>query len=162
MDITTRFHQLADGLSLRQRVGGYFRPMSRSDDDPLKHAKRRGEERTRQLLRAYPLLSISDVAKHLRRPLADVQQLDQERCLLAVPYHGERQFPAFQFEADGVLAGLPDVLRALHEINDWTAFNFLVTPDLRLNGRTPLEVLRDGNVRDAVWAASAYGNQEPA
>lgn len=71
-------------------------------------------------------------------------------------------FPIFQFTDTGILSGLSDVLYAMEPFSFWTKLMFLHTQDVRLNDRTPLQALRDGDVVAVVDAAKAYGNQGAA
>ncbi len=66
--------------------------------------------------------------------------------LLAVLDRGVWRFPAWQFDPegpDGVIEGLPDVLRTLHT-SSLAKASWLVRPNQYLEGRTPLEVLKEG------------------
>lgn len=130
--------------------------------NPLERAERRGQESARDLLRAHPMLSLADVARRMRVAASEVTRLHKERQLLAIRHHGQLRYPEFQFDGDQPLRGLHQVLQALDEVDGWTALNFLVTPDLRLDGRTPLQALRGGDAEAARRAAAAYGQHEPA
>jgi hypothetical protein len=68
-------------------------------------------------------------------------------------------YPAWQFQNTSIMGGLDLVLDELREYDDWTRLAFLKTGDIRLNGATPLEKLRAGDVESVVWAASCYGRQ---
>lgn len=66
--------------------------------------------------------------------------------LLAVFDRGVWRFPAWQFDPegpDGVVEGLPDVLQALHA-SPLAKASWLVRPNQYLEGRTPLETLKEG------------------
>ncbi len=84
----------------------------------------------------------------------------KDGSLLAVPGpSNRRRYPALQFTREGVVPGLKQVQAALPTRNPWTVLNFLVRSDDRLGGRTPIEVLRDGDVDLVVSAARAMGVQ---
>ena len=92
------------------------------------------------------------------------QRIDRrvrERTLLAVPGPSNRQlYPTLQFNRDGsVVDGLKPVLDALPTRNPWSALNFLARPDQRLNGRRPIEALRQGEVAIVVEAARRVAEQ---
>lgn len=75
--------------------------------------------------------------------------------LLAVLDRGVWRFPAWQFDPegpDGVIEGLPDVLRALHA-SSLAKASWLVRPNQYLEGRTPLEALKEG-LREPVKSAA--------
>ncbi|MEZ2223389.1 hypothetical protein [Rhizobium sp. RCC_161_2] len=85
----------------------------------------------------------------------------QEGSLVAVPGPSNRRcYPTLQFNRDGsVIAGLKDVQDALPVDSPWAVLNFLARPDDRLDGRRPIDVLREGNVQLVVEAANRYGEQ---
>lgn len=87
-----------------------------------------------------------------------VEKRVKEGSLLAVPGPSNRRsYPAVQFDRDGVLPGLKEVQAALPTRNPWAVLNFLVRPDARLGGRSPVEVLRKGAVEEVVGAARRMG-----
>jgi hypothetical protein len=51
------------------------------------------------------------------------------------------------------------VQEALPTRNPWTVLNFLIQSDDRLNGRRPIDVLKEGKVDLAVEAARRMGEQ---
>jgi hypothetical protein len=79
--------------------------------------------------------------------------------LLAVLDRGVWRFPAWQFDPegpDGVVEGLPEVLRAL-EVSPLAKASWLVRPNQYLEGRTPLAALKEGRVEAVRSAAEAVG-----
>jgi hypothetical protein len=92
------------------------------------------------------------------------QRIDRrvkERMLLAVPGPSNRRlYPTIQFDRDGsVVEGLKPVLEALPTRNPWAALNFLARPDDRLNGRRPIDVLKQGNIALVIEAARRMAEQ---
>jgi hypothetical protein len=85
----------------------------------------------------------------------------QEGNLLAVPGPSNRRcYPTLQFNRDGsVVAGLKEVQDALPVDSSWAVLNFLGRPDGRLDGRKPIDVLREGNLQLVLDAANRYGEQ---
>ena len=80
------------------------------------------------------------------------------RTLLAVQERGRYCFPKWQFDPagpEGVVAGLPAVLRAL-DVPALSQVSWLRTPSPYLDGRTPLDALRQGETA-RVDAARAVG-----
>ena len=60
--------------------------------------------------------------------------------------------------SDGVVAGLPEVLRAMRgPISALGRIRWFVTPKPLMEGRTPLEALRAGDVGDVIREAHAIG-----
>ncbi|MGH3147230.1 MAG: hypothetical protein ACRDTR_15645, partial [Rubrobacter sp.] len=79
--------------------------------------------------------------------------------LLAVFDRGVWRFPAWQFDPegpDGVIEGLPDVLQALHA-SPLAKASWLVRPNQYLEGRTPLETLKEGLKEPVKNAAETVG-----
>ena len=83
----------------------------------------------------------------------------QRQTLLAVEDRGILRFPYWQFDANGangIIAGLPAVLKAL-DISRLGKASWLTRPNPYLNGRTPLEALKSGEVERVVDQARAVG-----
>ena len=83
--------------------------------------------------------------------------------LLAVQDNGVWKFPLWQFDPngpDGVVAGLPETLRALNEsglASPLHQASFLMQPSPYLSGRTALAALRDGDADDVMALARGVG-----
>jgi hypothetical protein len=108
---------------------------------------------------AYDLQAVRTLMHGVSRQRIDRQV--REGSLLAVPGPSNRRYyPTVQFQADGtVVKGLKAVREALPTRNPWAVLNFLVQPDDRLNGRKPIDLLRDGDINDVVDAARSMGQQ---
>lgn len=79
--------------------------------------------------------------------------------LLAVRDRGVARFPRWQFDPegpDGVVAGLPEVLRALH-IPPLSRMSWLTRTNASLAGRTPLDALKAGEAERVTRLAQAVG-----
>jgi hypothetical protein len=68
---------------------------------------------------------------------------------------GRVGYPVFQFEGDRILPGIPNVVRALSPVaaTTWTVASWLTSPSSELGGKTPLELLRRGEVPDVIVVA---------
>lgn len=89
---------------------------------------------------------LDDVIALLKiRPEAIAKRV-QDGTLLAIPGpDSSLHYPAAQFAADGtVVRGLKEAQEVLRTKNPWTVLNFFVMPDDYLNGRKPIELLREG------------------
>ena len=71
-------------------------------------------------------------------------------------------YPAFQFEAGKTLDGLKEILDALSAHDPWMQSIFFANGNDRLDGRTPLDALRQGLIEAVVRTAEAYGEQGAA
>ncbi len=96
------------------------------------------------------------VAKRLGVPVPMVEQLRHAGHVLAVQGQHGYTYPAWQFEGRGVLSGLPTVLRALGG-DPGTQLLFLLTPNTALDGRRPLDLLREGAQDEVLRAVRATG-----
>ena len=89
-----------------------------------------------------------------------VEKRVKDGSLLAVPGpSNRRRYPTMQFARDGLVSGLKEVQEALPTRNPWAVLNFFIRPDDRLDGRTPIDVLRQGDVDLVVAAARGVGVQ---
>ncbi len=92
------------------------------------------------------------VAKRFGVPVPVVERLRQAGRLLAVPDTSGYQYPAWQFEGRGQLTGLPTVLEALRDRDPWHQLQFLLLPNAELDGQRPLDLLRQGALREVLLA----------
>lgn len=102
-------------------------------------------------------LTVQAVAQLLETTPAEVERLAEQGALLAVPADDGLLFPAIQFEGHTPVPGLGEWLAAFPGRNPWVRLNYLVNPDLRLGGRRPIDVLRGGEVGQAIAAARLVG-----
>lgn len=111
--------------------------------DPLAALIARGAEQKQALLKqAGGTLSVNDVAKLLGISRQAVDKRRREGKLLAIPRGADFAYPACQFTEDGVAPGVTEILNAIGSERPWSVLAFLITPDDRLRGRSPLEALR--------------------
>lgn len=71
---------------------------------------------------------------------------------------GAVRFPAWQFQNNNVLPGLPEVLAVFAKedwVDDWKTILFFLGPRLSLNGKRPLDILREGETRLVCQLAEA-------
>lgn len=85
--------------------------------------------------------------------------------LLAVYDRGAWRFPAWQFDPegpDGVVAGLPEVLRALDGVSDFAKLVWLTRPSPYLEGSRPMDALRAGEMERVAREARAAAARQAA
>lgn len=113
------------------------------------------------LARAGGGLTIIEVAQRLNVPEQEVDELRTAGRLLAVPDpEGPGwAYPACQFEGPRVVPGLPEVLSDFAVKSPWTRLYVLIGEDPALDGRTPFEALRDGDLDKVREIISGYGQQ---
>lgn len=109
------------------------------------------------------LLQESLSAPEVARLLGTSRQTPHDRAkagtLLAVRERGGLRFPRWQFDPngpDGVLPGFPDVLRALNA-SPLAKVSWFLRPSPYLEGRTPLESLKAGEVTRLIGIARGAG-----
>lgn len=134
-----------------------FKPDARSQ--ALLDGVRIAQEDLHQAGGAYDLEQVRTLMRGVSRQAIDKRV--QEGSLLAVPGPSNRRsYPTLQFTRNGaVVAGLKTVRDALPTSNPWTVLNFLAQPDDRLDGRRPIDVLKEGNIDLVVDAARRMGTQ---
>lgn len=128
-------------------------------EDPFAPARLRGLEAKKQLLEAEGgTMSGQQVARLLRITRQAVDKRRRARQLLGLT-HGRRgyAYPSWQFSGSGTVEGLEDVLKAMEHHDPWMQATFLLNSNARLGGRTPLALLREGQLGDVMEAAAAFG-----
>ncbi len=130
-----------------------------AEGDPLLAARIRGYREREKLLSAEGgTLSATQVAEllHVSRQAVDKRRKVGSLLGLSVGHHGYA-YPAWQFTREGVLHGLPEVLRQLRDHDPWTRAVFLLNPNGRLDGATPLQAIREGHSDRVRRIASTFG-----
>lgn len=133
--------------------------LTRHDEPALRASRGRGlESRQRLLLAKGGTLSVQQVALRFGPTRQAVDKPRRAGRMIAVNT-GRRGFayPAWQFESERVLAGIEAVLTDLAVRDGWMQTAFFMSGDPRLEGATPLDELRGGNVKAVRRAARGYG-----
>lgn len=79
--------------------------------------------------------------------------------ILGLRENGVYKYPLWQFDPegdDGVIDGFPEVLAAL-DVSDFTKLNWLCKPHLAFEGKTPIEMLKQGAREAVTLEAKAVG-----
>lgn len=149
---------------LIERAEELLSPRADNVAERLAALRVRGRERAAQLLgeEGGPL-SADQIAARLGVTIDAVEQRRVRGELLAVPVGGgEHQYPAWQLDGKDLLRGLVDVLADLRGHDAWMQLAFFLSRNPRLNGATPIQSLRAGDVAAVRRAARAYGDQGAA
>jgi excisionase family DNA binding protein len=104
-------------------------------------------------------LTTSDVAALLGTTRQTPYDRARNGSLLAVMDRGAWRFPAWQFDPegpDGVVQGLPAVLRALR-LSPLGKASWLTRPNPFLDNKTPLDVLKNGEIERVLAEARSVG-----
>jgi hypothetical protein len=130
------------------------------EDDPLAPARLRGLRMRERLLDAEGgTRSAAELATMLRVTRQAVDKRRRKGTLVGLDL-GRRgyAYPVWQVG----LHGLSEVLGELREYDPWTQVAFMLSPNIWLDGETPLRILRDGQVEPVLRAAMHYGEQTAA
>lgn len=105
-------------------------------------------------------LSASDVAAALGTTRQTPHDRLRRGALLAIMDRGVWRFPPWQFDPagpDGVVRGLPQVLRALQHLSPLGRASWLTSPNPVLDGMTPLAALKCGEAERVMTEARGVG-----
>lgn len=133
-------------------------------EDPLFNARLRGIAAKQRLLESHGgSISVEEAARLLRITRQAVDKRRRNGQLLAVAF-GRRgyHYPVWQFADSGTLPGLESILRALKDHDPWMQVAFFVSPNPRLEGKSPASALSENRVDEVLIAAQAYGEQGAA
>jgi hypothetical protein len=172
VDAVDRISQLADDQALRAAIDAETdralltalsqlatpSHASRTLLDPLAVAKARGDQAKLDILADQgEVLDADEVAVKLGLTVADIDAQREEGLLVALPLTtGCWVFPSWQFVDGGLIPGLEDVLRSLPAPGPWSRILFLQGSDPYLDGQTPLELIRKGEIGPVQRLAAAY------
>ncbi len=115
-------------------------------------------ERRRELLSN--CVTTTQVAKLLGTSRQTPHDRVKNQSLLAVRDNGQWKFPIWQFDpqgADGVIDGLPEVLKNLSINSEFAKLNWFMRPNTVLDGLTPLEALKQGLKTRVIAEAMGLG-----
>jgi hypothetical protein len=129
--------------------------------DPFLEAMARGAAIKRELLTSGGGgLTSGQVSRSLGITRQAVDKRRIRHALLAVPDgSGDYMYPACQFNSDGVISGLEEVLRAFQIRSPWTQLSVLLASAPGLGGKTILQALKSGAIEKAVAIAASFGEQ---
>jgi hypothetical protein len=71
-------------------------------------------------------------------------------------------FPAWQFTDRGTVPGLEQALLSLANHDEWMQHVFFISPNTRLGGQRPLDLLREGALQEVLEAAREFGQHGAA
>lgn len=131
--------------------------------DPLTEAFLRGASMKREMLKAEGgVLSARELATHLGITPQGLGRKRLRNQLFWLDVGEGFVYPAFQVSERGLVAGIREVLEAFRVEDSWMRVHFMLTQDPRLEGRRPIDLLREGRIEEVVKAAAAYGEQGAA
>jgi hypothetical protein len=129
--------------------------------DPLLKAKLRGiKARNTMLNYQGHSWKSSDVAQYLDISVQAVSKKRSSKKILGLSLGGRGYvFPSWQFADNGILPGLSEILAILEAglVPDWDKLRFFISPDFRLEEKTPVECLQGSNLESVKSVAKVYG-----
>ncbi|MDJ0658990.1 MAG: hypothetical protein QNJ42_05805 [Crocosphaera sp.] len=131
---------------------------------PLAEAKNRGLKIKKQLLEAEGGCAKSKkISETLGMSPQVIDQRRQQGKLMGFSNEkGKYIYPLWQFTNKGeTINGLEEVLEKLQDFDPWMQIAFFLNPNVRLNDKTPLEMLRMGEIEPVINSAIAFANDEP-
>ncbi len=157
-EVERTLHEPLDGLE-----PGEVHPLTKA---PVPSAEERARVHFLSLLDRFEarsrLLADALTAPQVARLLGSSRQTPLSRAqagtLFAVYDRGAWRFPGWQFDPEGpddVIAGLPEVLEALAGLSPFAELVWLSRANPVLDGRTPIEALRSGELDRVLAAARA-------
>jgi hypothetical protein len=132
--------------------------------DPLAKAKLRGIDTKKRLLdKCGGTLSATDVAELLHLSRQAIEKRRRSNQLIGLT-QGRRGYvyPSFQFEDGNTLTGFGEVMKVLSGHDPWMQVIFFVNENDRLQGKSPVDALRSGDLKAVLLAATAFGEQGAA
>ncbi len=132
--------------------------------DPLAPAKIRGLKMQAEILSAEGgCIFSTEFAQLVGMSAQGVDKARKSDALIAFP-RGQAKFgyPVWQIYEGAVLRGLKESIRALGNASMFTKANFFLRANSRLNGKRPLDLLREGDADKVIAAATAFGEQGAA
>ena len=131
--------------------------------DPLAAAKIRGLLAKRQLLEVEGgCMTSEEVSEVLSITRQAVDKRRKQGKLIGLAAGRVYVYPSWQFHNGQTLSGLEKVLQALGVRDPWMQTAWILNGNSRLEGRSPLDVLREGkvdNLNTILDAACLYGEQ---
>lgn len=124
--------------------------------DAIKKALERGRRYRFILLReAGGTYSLAEAAKLLQCSEQAVCERIDKLTLIGMEQDGAIVIPRIQFDDSGrELAGLKEIFRVMLVKEPWTRLDWLLTPEPRLSGQKPIEVIRHGEDREDLLEAA--------
>lgn len=159
-EVERTLHEPLDGLEPGQPHPLTSAPVPSAEERARVHFLSlldRFEARSRLLADA---LTAPQVAKLLGSSRQTSLSRAQAGALFAVYDRGVWRFPSWQFDPegpDGVIAGLPEVLEAVTGLSPFAKLVWFSRISPMLDGHTPSEELRSGEVERVLAAAAAAG-----
>lgn len=112
-----------------------------------------------EILARDDVLTLAEAAQALGLTPAGVTDRSRAGKLIVLePAARGRRYPAWQFREELAGGPLEAVLDVLKGHSSWTIHRFFTTPDNTLEGRTPLEVLRHGDLEAVLEAAGLFAS----
>lgn len=127
---------------------------------PLAPARTRGVVYRVQVLSQPDMLTSKQLAKLLGISRQALDKRHKSAQLLALSSDTRRlRYPSWQLDEHVWGAPLANVLHALAGEDAWTIYEFLLSPDPLLSGRTPLQAMKEGDHERVMAVAQSFAER---
>lgn len=101
-------------------------------------------------------IDADEFARHRSLPPVRLGDLVAQHRLFSTQWNGKALYPAFMAERTADIRSLEAVCRRLGQLPAGSKWQFFVTPKASLEGKTPLEALREGGLAAVNTAADGF------
>lgn len=153
---------LVRALSSKEVMGELLEDLKQAE--PLAPAFVRGIQARRRLIEENGGALTSDQVAQIigiSRQAVEKRRSGGKLIAISTGRHGFL-YPVWQFDKSGTLEGLQEVLAVLEPHDEWMRTIFFVSNNPRLGGRTPVEMLQAGKLKEVLDAALIYGEHGSA
>ncbi|BCQ24731.1 hypothetical protein NK8_29070 [Caballeronia sp. NK8] len=141
-----------EGEELRKR----FRDLSKAQESELEGKNQGALADRRALVRAGKLLREKDFCLAANISVEKLRRDVSLRRIFSANAGRARYYPAFFISEIIDRNDLAKVIRRLRDKSGWVMWDFFTTATEELDGRTPLQLLRIGEVKTALTAAAGF------
>lgn len=113
-------------------------------------------EGRRQMAMDGEIIALAELAKRLALTRQALNKAQSEQRLFFLPVGGDRFYPAFWADPELDRPQLERISRSLGHLSGWSKWQFFTRPKGSLGGRTPLEMLKAGQLELVERCAKAF------
>jgi len=113
-------------------------------------------EGRRQMAKDGEIIPLAELAKRLALTRQALNKAQSEQRLFFLPVGADRFYPAFWADPELDRPQLERISRALGHLSGWSKWQFFTRPKGSLGGRTPLEMLKAGQLELVERCAKAF------
>lgn len=122
----------------------------------LASARAQAAQARKALIRSKAILPSGEITERLEMSRQALNKAIHANRLFALEFDDTLYYPSFFADLTIARRPLERVCKALGRINSWEKWQFFTSPTLALANRTPLEALRDGDIKLVLAAAEGF------